>query len=425
MKRKDKIARSITIAVINNHEQHTSFSSQLKKRLKSSITIYGIVLRQHAPELFAQLREKWQMDTPYYLSSFEPPEEQQTVLETVGIMGYSGSTFYNTTDGKYLCKSVPRGFENSFFKNDLLQPYVQYMSQNLSSLLIRITGFLAVDDSYSTSPGILFNFAPSHHIVMENLLVGQQEGEKRAAEMHANTWTRERGVDREATQDNPWKWQTWDLKPTTYFFPERDIADGNLASEATKSRLADDFDEKLILTKEQADELMAQLRRDTEFLAGANAVDYSLFLVRIPVPPKEQNQQVETDGDDPFRDPDPEAEMTKGPDLASTAPTPAVPPFAPPGPPSWRTGVRSADGQHVYRAAVLDFFWAKHKLRARFMTALVDVWNMLDCSGDKGPMSITTTSSEYRERFLEMCEGFVEVFQEGNKGADSLRSQRA
>ena len=168
-------------------------------------------------------------------------------------MGYSGSTFFTTTDGAYIVKSIPRHFEHSFFKNDLLLPYAEHMENNLSSLLVRITDFL---ECVQWSVGTIFGMAPSHHIIMDNIKFGE-------------------------SADNT-KWETYDLKPMSYFYPERDVAGGVLTSEATKSKLADDFQEKVVLTLDQAEDFKMQLEKDTAFLAKNNAVDYSLFLIRIP-----------------------------------------------------------------------------------------------------------------------------------------------
>ena len=238
------------------------------------------------------------------------------------------------------------------------------MSVQAGSLLVRICDFLA---SAYYPLGSLLGLAPTHHIVMENILYGQ---------------------DAAASEATDAEWENWDLKPTSYFFPERDIAAGKLASEATKSRLADKFDGKILLTQAQADELLAQLAADTKLLAECNAVDYSLFLVRIT-----------TANQNPFADPQ------NSEDAGELVPD--EPPFVPPGPPSWRTGVTSADGKHIFRAAVLDFFWAKHKVQPRVMTALINLWNLF--ISRQGHMSITTTSDEYRERFLKMCSEIVEV----------------
>jgi hypothetical protein len=54
----------------------------------------------------------------------------------------------------------------------------------------------------------------------------------------------------------------------------------------------------------------------------------------------------------------------------------------------------------------LDFFWAKHKVHAQAMTGLIKTYNLVD---NQGPMSVTTTSDEYRERFLKMCNEMIEV----------------
>ena len=263
---------------------------------------------------------------------------------------------------------MPRHSEYSFFRDDLLTPYVQHMAAQPKSLLVRISDFLA---SPHTSLGKILRVAPSHHIVMENIMYGRDEAKARG------------DLD----------WEQWDLKPTSYFYPERDIADGRLTSEATKAQLADEFPEKIVLSQEQADQLFASLESDTALLAQHNAVDYSLFLVRI---------QTESGDAEHVADPEQDPQQTDGQRVI-----PQDPPAVPPEPPNWRTGVPSADGKHVYRCAVLDFFWAKHKLQPRFMTFLIDTWNLL--IHHHGPMSITTTPDEYRQRFLKMCHKYVEV----------------
>ena len=105
----------------------------------------------------------------------------------------------------------------------------------------------------------------------------------------------------------------------------------------------------------------------------------------------------------------PQNPFADDPDVDNAPEPPDYPPFAPPLPPTWRTGVRSADGKYVYRAAVLDFFWAKHKVQPKLMTALITAW---DAVFGHGHMSITTTPREYRERFLKMCREYVEIVED-------------
>lgn len=234
------------------------------------------------------------------------------------------------------------------------------METNQDSLLVRITDLLYCP---TATLGSALGLAPSHHIVMENILYGKSS----------------------CSKDQQEKWETYDLKPNDYFYPERDVAGGALAPKSVKDRLIDEFPDKIRVTIDQKEELIAQLSRDSKILQASNAVDYSLFVVRYP------------------------------------ADIEGIPP--PPGRgSSWRTGVRSRDGKWIYRAIVLDFFWAKDALHAQTLTGLVKLFNALKWGKDHGPMSITTTSDEYRQRFLGMVEGMVEVPDSAGRPAGEIRS---
>lgn len=264
-----------------------------------------------------------------------------------------------------MIKSLPRHFEQSFFRERLLDPYVEHMELNQDSLLVRITDLLYCP---TATIGAALGTAPSHHIIMENILYGKST----------------------CSKDQQKRWETYDLKPNDYFYPERDIADGRLAPESVKARLIDEFNDKVRVTIDQKEELIAQLSRDSKILQDNNAVDYSLFLVRYP-----------TD--------------------VSTADSSKIP--APPGHgSSWRSGVVSRDGKWIYRAIILDFFWAKDALQAQTLTGLVKLFNALKPGKDHGPMSITTSSDEYRQRFLGMIEDMVEVPDSTGRPAGELRS---
>lgn len=369
MTRQSKLSKTIVAAILTtNTTDRRTLLQRVLLAVAAFFALFTLRLTRIRHEIFLGLRTNWHVDEDGYERSFSGDEP----LETKGDMGYSGSSFFNTTDGKYLVKSVPRGFENSFFRDDLLEPYAGYMTLHTTSLLIRITDFLGWQ---RVALGGLLGLVPTYHIVMENLLVGCEEA-------------------KEAGGGN---WESWDLKPTSYFFPERDIAGGKLTSAATKSKLADHFDDKIVLTKSESDTLIKQLEQDTALLAENLAVDYSLFLVRIPLSVPQN----------PFAD---------DADIDNAPLEPEYPPFAPPLKPSWRTGMRSADGRYVYRAAVLDFFWAKHKIQPKLFTLLIKAWNLID---RQGPMSITTTPDEYRERFLKMCSEIVEVQDEDEAGPAS------
>lgn len=253
----------------------------------------------------------------------------------VGDLGYSGSTFFTTPDGKYLVKSLPRKFEHRFFTEDLFGDYVAFMTKYPGSLLARIMD-MPHAKGFSIGGSVL-GTAPTHHIVMENVLVGEQ------------------------------KWETFDLKPQDYFFPERDIADGNLASDEVIENLTDSVPHQIRVPAEKKRQLIETLKIDTELLAKHAAVDYSLFLARTKDTPS---------------------------DLGT-----------------WRDGIQDVQGEWTYRAVVLDFFWCKSTLRAQAMTGLVDAWNVV---AEQGPMSITAEPGEYRERFLKMVDKVIVGVEEEN-----------
>ena len=211
------------------------------------------------------------------------------------------------------------------------------MQLHPESLLVRMTDFLQA--ACKTVGGIL-QLVPSHHVVMENIMYGKQSDQQGE------------------------KWETYDLKPADYFYPERDVLNGQLSSKKAKDKVVDIFNDKVRITKAQSKELRKCLEDDTEFLKTANAVDYSLLLVRYPA----------------------DSEQAPGD--------------------TWRTGILSTDRKWIYRAVILDFFWSKHKLPAKAMTALIKSYNLVD---KQGPMSLTTSAREFSERFVAMVDSLVEA----------------
>jgi hypothetical protein len=237
-------------------------------------------------------------------------------------------------------KSLPRQFEYSFFESDFLEPYFEHMQEHPDSVLVWITDYII--GPYVTL-GTIFGCTPAHHIIMENILIGQS--------------------------DDPAgnRWETYDLKPIDYFYPERDLLPESLVSQDTLSKLADTLNDKLHLWQKDYNTFWEAIQADTKLLQQANAVDYSLFLVRIP--------------------------STSSPRvLGRKSP--------------WRQGIPSADGKWKYRAVILDFFWGRHKLHAQAMSGVVQTFNVV---GRQGPMSITTTADEYRQNFLSMVKNMIQV----------------
>jgi hypothetical protein len=214
------------------------------------------------------------------------------------------------------------------------------MSTHADSIIVWITDYVYAP--YRTIGSIL-KTTPAHHIIMENVLSGKEE---------------------DPAKDD---WETYDLKPIDYFFPERDLLPDPLVSEETLNRLADKFEDKIHMRRSDYEQFRKILESDTRFLQSSNAVDYSLFLIRYPASSN------------------PGVVGKKNP---------------------WRVGFPSLDGKWKYRAVILDFFWAKHKLHAQAMTTVVQTFNII---GRQGPMTITTTAEEYRQKFLDMVDELLEV----------------
>ncbi|KAI4823126.1 SAICAR synthase-like protein, partial [Aureobasidium sp. EXF-8846] len=183
MARQKKVARSIVYAILENDGAKVrSLLSRIFAAIVSFFALYQLQLTRLRNDIFGQLREQWKVDDEYYKDSFGKKDS----LKANGDMGFSGSTFYTTSDEAYLIKSLPRAFEYSFFRDEFLEPYYNHMMEHTTSMLIRITDFL--EWSRFGIGGVL-GTAPTHHIVMENLLIGKEK-------------------------DETTKWQTWDLKPT-------------------------------------------------------------------------------------------------------------------------------------------------------------------------------------------------------------------
>ncbi|KAI6785484.1 uncharacterized protein J7T54_007127 [Emericellopsis cladophorae] len=319
------IAKAITFPTLSSP---SSLWFALYMRILAFTRLLKLHLTLFRPADFTSLRSNvWNIDEDDYVSSFQEGE-----LVPVGNLGYSGSTFFTTRDGRFLIKSLPRRFEYKFFSEDLFVPYLEHMEAHPDALLVRITDMPYA--KYHSVGGIL-GAAPPCHIVMENLLQGEEE------------------------------WETFDLKPKDYFFPERDIANGALVRDEVIEGLVDDLPDKARVPARARAALLAQLEKDTDILQANQAVDYSLFLART-------RTRGDTDNDD---------------DSVG----------------SWREGVRGEDGW-TYRAVVLDFFWTKSAGQAKAMEGLVRAFNTV---ADKGPMSITADPEEYRERFLKMVGALV------------------
>jgi|SRR5579862_3606186 len=218
-----------------------SISAFLFALLTEFITLFAVAFRFNAPKVFSRLRKFWDIDEEEYRKSFEDP------IQTIsGAKGLSGATFFITANQKYLIKSLDRRFEWEFYYKHLLMPLSEYQLSHPESKIVHMT-----DALYNFSPrlGRILRTSPSNFLIMEN----SRDGDG---------------------------WEDYDLKPTNYFYPERDFLGGKLTSQEHKEQLHDIFEGHIELHDREYKALMKTLEEDSKFLCDMEAIDYSLFVIR-------------------------------------------------------------------------------------------------------------------------------------------------
>ena len=158
-------------------------------------------------------------------------------------------------------------------------------------------------------------------------------------------------------------YEKWDLKPSGFFEPTRDLVPDDMKSGQAKSGLADELPEDMRITLAAKDReiVLERLRKDTNWLCEMATIDYNLLLGRW---------KAEEYGD--------EEEGQEG---------------------EWR----SPDGRWVYRMALVDYLWNVEQLRPKIMQT----------AGMLLPeQTVTTEPERYRDEFMKMMEEYVKVWEE-------------
>ncbi|CAG7853017.1 SubName: Full=Uncharacterized protein {ECO:0000313/EMBL:CCA70892.1} [Serendipita indica DSM 11827] len=359
-----------------------------KWRLTKMPLIYMVHLQRAAPLEFARLREEH-----FSITDESYRAVTASSLKSLSNLGLSGSAFFHTegpsTNAGLIIKSINRAFEYEFMHETLLPRYIEYIEARpgADSLLTRITDVLFCAD---LSLGEALNVSPRHYMVMVDVL-GDLKAVKGA--------------------------QKWDLKPSGFFEPTRDLVPDIIKSEATKSGLADtlDADVRIKLTKSQYDDLIRVLEQDTAFLEELETVDYSLLLGRFPASSSPQpplgldaSSTVHLPISDVLQQGASKIKRALG--ISSSQETEDVAPTAGASASGregqkltgddFTKGVLSADGEWVYRLTIVDFLWNVNKL----------VPTVMRTAGKVLPdQTITTEPARYRQEFMKMVEEYVEV----------------
>lgn len=333
--------------------------------------VYEVHLERVAPHAFATMREQH--------FSISPSTYAQTVslpLEPLSNLGLSGSAFFHTSKSNashnagLFIKSINRAFEFEFMHETLLPAYISFMEEHpgADSILTRITDVIWSADA---SVGTLLNVSPRHYMVMVDIL-----GDIKAID----------GA------------QKWDLKPSGFFEPTRDLVPDAIKSEATKSGLADtlDADVRIKLSKSQYDSLLRVIERDTSFLEGLEIVDYSLLLGRFPA---SASPQVPLGFEHTTVLAKPVSRIVNAVQKMHSLSSSKEHQHPLTGD-DFIKGVLSADREWVYRMTIVDFMWNVKKL----------VPTVMRTAGKVLPdQTITTEPARYKTEFLKMIEEYVDV----------------
>lgn len=193
------------------------------------------------PDVFRLLWKSLKLNFQTFKQSFSL--EDLGGIDSSGILekfteGKSGSFFYFTQDHRYIIKTVSSG-EEKFLRN-FVREYYRHMKNNPESLIVRLYGLYQVQLAWEQKYISV--------VVMENIFYSMQH-----LKIH----------------------EKYDLKGSK--IGRRVLKGGKTAS--SSMTLKDlDLQQKIYVGSDNKDQLMKQLKKDVNFLAEHNIMDYSLLL---------------------------------------------------------------------------------------------------------------------------------------------------
>jgi hypothetical protein len=193
---------------------------------------YDFDFTDHAPAVFAHLRQLWRLDAADYLVSLT----SNYALSELVTPGKSGSFFYFSVDMRFLFKTVTGGEFKTLMQ--MLPSYYAHVKRYSSTLLPRFLGLHSLRRRGQTL----------RFVVMNNLFP--------------------------TTADLP-VLEQYDLKGSTF---GRTAGAANIERNPRTVRKDLDFHRELHLPQRMALALQQQLSIDSEFLERHNIMDYSLLL---------------------------------------------------------------------------------------------------------------------------------------------------
>ena len=253
---------------INNSKTFTDIKPNLLEKenedtLKHNITINDFPLKnrdqevahskylnvniiEYAPKIFAFLRNLENINLDQMIESFLPKNNKKGISET---QGKSGSFFISTDDNRYMVKTL-RSDEFELIRHTFLNKYVQYITHNPNSLLVRIYGMYNI---------ILPQGDEILIIVMRNVIGPFQDNIIAKYDLKGSTLNRKSSFDMEKSDSSTMK----DLN-------------------------FNEFEHGIMISRDHIQAFRKITRNDSTFLCNLELMDYSVFLVKLTLTKEEE-----------------------------------------------------------------------------------------------------------------------------------------
>jgi len=194
-------------------------------------------INDYAPQVFRYIRmDVCGTSDKSYSESFYTLDKSESMAREQYSEGRSGSFFYFTCDSRFMVKTISSG--EAKFLIEILDEYVQFLSNNPGSLISRILGLHSLE---------IYDLK-LYFVVMENIF---------KAEMYPQEKYDIKG--------------SWVDRHTSYKIAQGKVMkDNDLHMKSERG--------VIILGKLEAEKLLNQLEQDSKFLARLGIMDYSLLI---------------------------------------------------------------------------------------------------------------------------------------------------
>ena len=201
---------------------------------------------EYAPKIFAYLRNIEKINLDDMIESFLPKNNKRGISES---QGKSGSFFISTDDNRYMVKTL-RSDEFELIRHTFLNKFVQYITHNPDSLLVRIYGMYNI---------ILSQGDEMLVIVMRNVIGPFQDNIIAKYDLKGSTLNRKSDFDMEKSDSSTMK----DLN-------------------------FNEYEHGIMISRDHIQKFRKITRSDSTFLCNLELMDYSVFLVKLTLSKDEE-----------------------------------------------------------------------------------------------------------------------------------------